>query len=356
MSIEIITRTAKRYYEELYLQNTAIQFFATIFGILDESTDSAFLLDSLIGSPYAIGYRPKNGESGVRNFQPGKGQLIEVPVASEKTPITESLLDKVIAGVDADGGFGQNEANLIGKIIRQHTSAVNMTKNYQALQLFSNGIFEAKAADGSDLGLDISFTRDASLTLTADFAVISITQAFANIQAAALAKGTPQENQCLILGANWQAEFSKNAEVQSFMQNNGANVNVSSDMMPPLFLNTEGLAVIARYRAPGMNFPLWLLSYQPAVSYVPSEGASSVPYVDADEALFFALSDERFRVNRGVNVIDGSGKRERAVGDLVIDTFSDNDPVTEYIRSNTRHVFVPANIDHTAKSTGSNFN
>ena len=149
MGIETITRAAKKFYEELYLQQTEKQLFYTMFDVLDESTTAGFLLDSLTGSPYAVTYRNKDGQSHVRQYSPGSGQLIEPPIASEKTPLSEELLDKVVAGVDATAGFGSNEAALVNQIVRQHVSAMNMTKNKQALDVLKNGVFYAKGPGGS---------------------------------------------------------------------------------------------------------------------------------------------------------------------------------------------------------------
>jgi len=104
-----------------------------------------------------------------------------------------------------------------------------------------------------------------------------------------------------------------------------------------------------------MIAPLWVCGYAPPVAYVSDLGETAAPYIGVNDAVFFSLTDQRFKVNRGVNIIDGNGARAREVGDLVVDRFTDNDPVTEYLRSQSRHVFVPGNINHTVKTTGSNF-
>jgi hypothetical protein len=356
MPIETITRAAKRYYEELYFQQTARQLFYTLFGLPDESTNSGFLLDKLIGSPYAVTYRQPNGESHVRKYTPGSGVLIEPPIASEKTPLSEDLLNKVIAGVDSTANFGTNEAKLVNDIMREHVSAFNMLKNYQAMQVFVTGQFQARGKNGTDVGLDIDYSRDAGNTLTADFAVITITEAFTNAINQLSTQGTPKGNLVAILGSSWVGEYSGNSEVQGFMQNNNANVIVDTAMIPPELLNTEGLYVIAKYRGPNMIAPLWICDYSPPVQYVSDLGETAAPYIGATKAVFFSLDDIRYKVNRGINIIGSTGNSERVVGDLVVDQFSENDPVTKYLRSQTRHALVPANIDHTVVSTGSNFN
>jgi len=248
MPIETITRAAKRYYEELYLQQVERQLFYNLFNIPDESSDAGFLLDTLIGSPYAVTYKAKGGQSHVRPYTPGSGRLIEPPIAAEKTPLTEELLDKLVAGVDAVGGFGRNEAKLVGDIVRQHVSAFNMLKNYQAMQVFVTGIFEAKGKNGGDLDLDIDYSRAAGNALTADFSSVDITAAFTAAINKLRDNGTPLDNLVAILGTNWQANYGADSDVTTAQQNNNANIIAASDMVPPELANIEAFiswAVIA---------------------------------------------------------------------------------------------------------------
>ena len=354
MGIETITRAAKQFYEELYLQQTERQLFYTLFNMLDESTAAGFMIDKLTGSPYAVTYRAKNGESHVRQYAPGSGLLIEPPIASEKTPLSEELLDRVVAGVDASSGFGNNEAALINQIVREHVAAMNMTKNKQALDVLKTGTFPANGPGGVDIEEGIDLSRAGANSLTYDFTVGSATMTIALSEAVEQlrSKGTPLDNMVCVMGSDWITKYNSDTAIAGYMDNNSANQIVASQMAPSELLNTEGLYVMGQYRGPGMVAPLWICQYAPPTSYVKDLGAASEPYVSDNAAIFFSLSDVRYRVNRGVNVIGENGKRMREVGDLVIDRFADNDPVTEYVRSNTRHCFVPANIDHTAVSVG----
>jgi len=70
------------------------------------------------------------------------------------------------------------------------------------------------------------------------------------------------------------------------------------------------------------------------------------------ECVALSLVDKTFSIKRGVDAFDDTGKVMRLVGDLVVDSYSENDPITTFIRSQTRHIYVYGNIDHTVKSTG----
>ena len=351
---DLITRTAKRYYEEVYLQNIGAQFFNKIFGIPDESTTAAFTLDKFTSSPFALTYRQKDGQSRVTQYTAGSSTTVEPPIASRKTPLSEDILDSVAAGVEADGGYGPNEAQQVNQILRDHVGGLNMLKNKQAIDVLQYGYFYALGPEGADVGLNITFGRDAGNSLTYDFtdAAATITAAFVEAQAQMIAMGTPYQDQVVVLGSDWQTEFTTDATVLAFMQNNAMNQLMVAQMAPPELLGIEGLFVLGQYRSAGMLAPLWVTAYAPPIAYVKDEGETSEPYVPTTNAIFFSLADTRYKINRGVNALDDMGQRVRLVGDLVIDRYSENDPVTEFIRTSTRHCFVPANIDHTVYTVG----
>jgi len=351
--MDILTRTAKKYYEELFLQGGK-QIFSTLFPTNDESTDSAFSLDTLIAEPYGIAYRDRDTQSALRPYDPGVGQVIDVPRASEKTPISESLLDKVAVGVNETAGFGANEAKIVGDIVRQHIAAHNMTKNKQALDVIESGVFTAKGVGGVDLGLSIDFARKSSLNMTYDFTANGATfsEAITNQQEELRANGTPLSNLVMMLGQNWLSAYSEDEEAQRFAQNNALNQLVVNPMTPQLLSGTQGLYVVGQLRSKKMLAPVWLTSYSPGISYRAHKGASPVDFMPANKAFMFSMDDTRWHVKRGILVKDDSGRVNRVVGDLVLDKFSDNDPVTTFLRSATRHVFIPANINHTSASTG----
>ena len=351
---DILTRAAKQYFEQVYFQQTERQLFNRLFNVVDESTDSNFILDKYTGNPYALTYRQKDGQSRVAQYAPGSGILIDVPIASRKTPITEELLDRVAAGIEAIGGFGINEAQMVNQIVRDHVAGLNMTKNKQALDVFADGKFYAKGPAGADIGLDISFWRNASNDMTYDFTTggASMSKALQEAQDYLRTKSTPLSNMVCIMGASWLSKYGSDTSIQAYTATSTQGNVLIQQLMPPELIGIDGLHVVGQYRAPGMVAPMWICAYAPPVAYIKDEGEAAGKYVADTQALFFALDDVRYKVNRGVNVLDENGKRVRAVGDLVIDRFSDNDPVVEYLRTSTRHCFVPGNPDHTAKSTG----
>jgi hypothetical protein len=351
MGIELINRTAKRYYEETYLQNTGKQFY-NIFDTPDDDEAAAFSLDSLIQDPYAATYRQGNGQAHVRPYAPGTGMVLIPPTIGEKTPITSDLRDKIIAGIEPAGGFTRHSAKLIGDILKQHTAAINMQKNYQAMQVLVGGTFLAPGPGGVDIGLTLDFGRSTDQTLTYNFTTGTMSGALKEAQDALLAKGTPMDNLCVIMGSTWLNDFSADTDIIAWRAANTANEILVQDMVPEWVNGIEGLYRVATYRAPDMIAPMHILSYSPPKQYVKDKGETAEVYIAATKAVFFSLSDERYKVNRGIDILDANGKIQRVVGDMVMDSYTENDPVAMYQRTQTRHAFVYGNINHTAVSTG----
>jgi len=354
MSLEIYTRAAKRAYKERHLQDTGSQFFNRIFGIEDRDTTANFLVDKLISTPYATSYTDRDGESHVRKFDPGTGYLYEVPISKEKTPVSGRLRDSIQVGSDASSGFGENEIKLTEDIVMQHVEAINMMKNWQAMQVFVDGKFYAYGPTGDTIGLDINFRRAAGNSTTYDFTAGAATVAAALQTAGALmdASGTPHSNRCVLMGQNWLNEYATDSDIADQQQNNPSAVIAAANMTPPQLLGIDGLYVVGQYRPPQSVSPFWILSYAPSVPYKATESGSAGNYIGDNDAVFFSLDDRRWKVTRGVDAFDDNGSVIRVASDIVFDTFNENDPIVKNLRSQSRQLFVPGNVDHTVKITG----
>ena len=98
-------------------------------------------------------------------------------------------------------------------------------------------------------------------------------------------------------------------------------------------------------------------SYNPGVKYTAYKGATATPWIPDDEMIMGSFDSPSYRIYRGIDVVNETvSKIIRTVGELVFDTYISASPVAEFFRSHTRHLFLMGNINHTLRSTGSNFN
>lgn len=349
--------TSKVFYKEIknVLMGGEIGIDKFLFGIDDFSPSSEFQLDRLITSPVGVVFRHKDSESHIRPYVPGKGIYYEIPHASEKTPISEQLRDSVVVGASENADFASNEAGRYQQIIQDHTIGHMVTRWYLALQTIRTGKFSPTGVSGADIGgLEIDFGRDASLDITYDFTGVGATidLALGELIDAYRAKGGSMNNACVLMGADWLNALETDDDVMVRMQANAANNIIELNMTPPAMRNTKGLFIVGRYRVPGRLFSVTLLGYSPDDQFTAYSGATAADYMPSDEALIFSTSDTRYRVGRGIDALNDSGKAIRVSGEVVFDTYNSKDPVTEFIRSQSRIAFIPGNVDRTARSTG----
>jgi hypothetical protein len=245
-------------------------------------------------------------------------------------------------------------AKNVEQILGDHVEGNNMTKWYQAINAVRTGIFVAKGDNGADLGLGYDMGRNVSQAITYDFTAggETMSEALTNMSLQLDKTNTPKANRIAILGATWITEWSSDSGILEEMQANSANQLLAQDMFEKKFGNIEGLYVLGQYRPRGATSPFWILSYVPGFEYVAYKGASAVPFIPDTEAVALSLNDKTYSIKRGVDAFDDRGKVMRVVGDLVVDSYSENDPITTFIRSQTRHMYIYGNIDHTVKSVG----
>ena len=350
--MDLITRGIKEIYKERKFKGKGIE--ELLFPVLDANRTAAFRMDRYITIPYGISYRNATNESIIRHFVPGTTELITVPRASEKTPIDEELRDQVAVGKEATGSALESILENVNQIIGDHLEGHYMTKRFQAIDTIRTGIFVARGDNGVDLGLGYDHGRDAGNSLTYDFTAGGATmdEALIDIDQILTSQGTPQGERFVIMGSSWVTKYSTDATILERMQANTANELLQQQIFSQQYGNVDGLYVLGRYRAAGMTAPVWILAYTPDSSYVAYKGASAAPFVPATSAVFGSFLDKRFRILRGVDAFGVNGRVERVVGDLVVDRFSENDPITEFIRSQTRHIYICGNVDHTGVSVG----
>jgi len=351
------TRRIKTFYELIYNQlmpgNIGIDDF--LFPVKDADADSSnFALDSLVKEIHGVVFRKRGEQSVVRPYEPGVGNIYEVPRISEKTPIDEKLRDAVIAGGEDTEALSSRQARLLAQIITQHTVAYATTRWKLALDVMRTGKFSPYGLDGHDIGLEIDFNRDGTLDDLYDFTATgaNINAALKNLYTAYRALNGAGDELCVIMGDDYAEAFETNDDVIEYRKANDSNLLILSNLIPETFNRTQGLRLLSRYRVPGVVDPMYILMYKPQGRFVQYAGASAQDFMPSDEMIMFSLNSTRYKVQRGVDVLGMDGRSTRAVGDVVFDEYTDKDPIVTYIRSQARYAFIPAMVNHTARQTG----
>ncbi len=352
MSIQILTETAKLYYEDMAFKGKQID--EVLFPSLDNSRNTTVKIDTYTGNPFALRALTKGQEAHVREYEPGDGYEFEPPVFKEKTPIDEHLRDSAVAGVDPKSGAADHVRQAVHHIVegpKGFLAAARMTRVKAALDVFLTGKFTAY--NGDETVKEIDFERDSSLTLTANFSSVTMDAALKAMYDALTPFGIPRGNLAVLMGSDWFADWTADADVKEKRNYTNPESMIEEKLIPDLLKGAEGLRVAARYSITGVPVPVWILTYEPNWPYLATKDGSTAPFMPVDKAVMFNLGGPGYRCNRGVDVTSPSKQIVREVGDLVIDSFIDNDPPVEWLRSNARFMYLPANINHTCVSTGS---
>lgn len=356
IALETFTRTSKVFEREIVNENvTGRGIDDFLFPNVNADADSDnFAIDSLIKTVHGISFRKKDEQSVLRPFENGTGMVYEVPLASEKTPISERLRGAVIAGQEVFASLSQREQAIYKETIAFHTVAYAQTRWKLALDTVRTGVFSPMGINGNDIGLSIDFGRDASLSLSYNFTATGATfdAALSQLLEAYYAQNGYGDDLYLIAGRKWLAEFYKDTGVKAKMEKNLSNVLVTSGLSPVGLDGVYGLKVQANYLVDGQTNPLAICSYRPQGLFAAYKGATPEAFVPDEEAILISTGSTRYKVLRGVDVFNDAKQPVRAVGDVVFDTYTEDDPIRTFLRSHARFAFVPGNINHTARIRG----
>lgn len=353
-TLDQFLRTTKRFYKELKHRKDQgkIGIDQLICPIDDISTQSTFSLDRFIQNIHGVVFRHPDSGSVVRPYEAGTGDVYSVQHISEKTPISEQLRDAVITGIESLASYSEHNMKLLTDIMEQHMAGHRATRWKLAIDLIRTGKFSPTGPSGVDLGFEIDFSRDGSLDLTADFGSVDIDTALKAVYDELADNGVNRDNLTFILGASWMSQLENDSDVLTKMQANAANEVISLNRMPEAFKNTQHLYLVGTYRIPGTVTSVNLCGYSPDSKYEAYKGASEVNFLPDDEMIAFSYNSPRYRVFRGIDALNDAQKAVRVAGEVVFDNYTEKDPVTEFLRSQARFAFIPGNVNHTARSTG----
>jgi len=356
ITLERFTRGMKVFYEKAF--NTLVGGKKGIDEFLYPSVDSDlsanFAYDDLIFTPHSIAFRRAGGQSQVMPYTPGVGRVLEIPIASVKTPVDERLRDAVIAGGEATESFASNNGRLMTQILKQHGVSWNVTKWKLALEQLRTGVYSPLGLGGQDIGLSYDQSRSATLATTYNFTTSGATMDLALKQMfnAGRAQNLPAGNLILLLGKKWLNEFETDSVVQAKREANVANELLQQQMNPSELNNVFGLYRVGMYRPAGVLAPMIVCTYDVDTSFYQYKGATAEDFLDENEAILFSTDSTRWTVNRGMDILNDSRQITRVVGDVVYDDFTESDPAQYNIRSQIRKAYFQADPNTVVRCRG----
>ncbi len=293
--------------------------------------------DTLPVSRRMARYRENNGASNISAYIPGRGVVYDPPALDESTPISEELARAVTAGLEADAPAQMQIVEKVARIQANHDNMITSAIVKQGMDIMIFGSFQPKGRGGVNVGGIFDFGRDPANTIAA------AADPVAQLQAAydqAKAKGV-SGNYVALIGADVLSALENSADFQNALKLQGVNAGMSR-----LVGENSVLADIipGGFKIPGRAARTSLLAFDE--SYEDESGAL-VPYMNPKGIIFTSLNATRVQAYGGVFIVNpqtGQGRMEK--GELVNDAFWRKDPDSYVLRSQSRPILIPADIDH----------
>ena len=283
-------------------------------------------------------YREVNAASNILAFLPGKGYVYNPATLDESTPITEELARAVTAGLEANAPAQQQILEKVAQIQNMHDAIFTAAIVKQAMDILTFGIFQPTGKGGGNIGAPFDFERDPDNTITGSTTAIDALQAAYDQYKA---KGGSATNLFAIIGAEVLSELEKDTDFQNALRLQGVNAGYSR-----LVGDNRVVADIipGGFKIPGRAARASLLAFDESYE---NESGAMVPFMNPKGIIFSSFNAPRIQAYGGIFIVNaqtGSGAVHR--GEIINDALWKKDPDSIILRSQSRPILIPGNIDH----------
>jgi hypothetical protein len=303
-------------------------------------------VDKLLPTGALAGYRPRGGASNILGYNPGEGLEGRPPIIGIKTPINEELASAVTVGMEVNAPANQQLLQKYVYIQDQHEDSIYNTIAKQAADILLTGKFTPVDDKGVAVGDVVDYGRDAALTISGDYSKSggSLDQIAAAYKA--LKKfGVPTAGLFVLVGSDVMSRLQGEEKFLDLLKMQGLNAGknwVSPD-------NRVVGTIIKNCLMPGAAVPMTILSFD---EYYANATGALTPFIPPKAVIVSSFNSPRFACYGGVFIAENNNGRIYT-GDIVSDRFWRKDPDELVLRSQSRPLLIPANVNHTACATSS---
>jgi hypothetical protein len=298
-------------------------------------------VDKLLPTGALAGYRPRGGASNILQYNPGEGFSSVPPIIGIKTPINEELATQVTVGMEANAPASRQLLQKYIYIQDQHEDSIYNTIAKQASDILVTGKFTPVDDKGNPVEDIFDYQRDASLTGSADYSgaggsLKQIADAYKPLKKF----GIPTAGLFVMVGSDIMARLQGEEKFLALLQIQGLNAGknwVSPD-------NRVVGTIIKNCLMPGAGVPMAVISFD---EYYADAAGALTPFIPPKAVVVSSFNSPRFACYGGVFIAENNNGRIYA-GDIVSDRFWHKDPDELVLRSQSRPLLIPANINHTA--------
>ena len=294
-------------------------------------------MDRVIPKRILARYREKGGASNILAYTPGKGYFYTPPNLDESTPVDEKLAAAVIAGLEANAPAEARITKLVSEILLQHDDAMTRTIVKQVFDICINGKFQPVGKGGVAIGEPFDFERNTGNTIKKDYsgkAIEQLTDAYDQY----VKMHGPQGRLFAIVGSSVLSALEDDDKFRKALELQALHAGVT-------YLTGENtvFAHITEMKIPGRAARFELFSFNEDYE---NEAGESVQYMNSKGLIFSSFNAPRMQLYGGVFIIDSNQKSRIMEGQMVTDSFVQKNPDAYIVRSQSRPLLVPGNVNH----------
>jgi hypothetical protein len=294
--------------------------------------------DTVLASRKIARYREVNAGSNIFAYIPGKGVVYTPPTLDESTPITEELARSVTAGLEANAPAQQQIVEKTAQIQRDHDAIITAALVKQAVDIMVTGAFQPKGKNGINIGNPFNYNRAAANTIApAADPVVQLQKAWDQYKK----QNGNTSNAFALVGKDVLSKLEENAAFQEALKLQGLNAGYSR-----LVGDNRVVADIipGGFKIPGRAARIALLSFDEAYE---AEDGTLTPFFPGNGMVVSSFNATRIRAYGGVYLVNNTTGAARVLkGELVSDAFWTKNPDSYILRSQSRPVLVPGEINH----------
>jgi hypothetical protein len=335
------TRALKIVFEE---SRPALADFLRLFWPSVRTYDTAEIpADNIVVSRKLARYREANAASNIFAYVPGKGAVYNPPTLDESTPISEELARAVTAGLEANAPAQQQILEKAAQIQANHDAIFTAALVKQAMDVLAFGKFQPKGKDGVPVGAEFNYARDPDNTIAAAAdPVVQLQAAYDQYKT----KGGPAVNLFALIGAEVLSALEASSDFMDALKLQGLNAGYSR-----LVGDNRVVADIipGGFKIPGRAARIALLAFDESYE---AEDGTLAPYMNPKGIILSSFNAQRVQAYGGIFLVNpASGQAQTVRGEIVNDAFWRKDPDSYILRSQSRPILIPADIDHVVYAT-----
>lgn len=285
-------------------------------------------------------YRQMNAASNVTSYNAGKKIVYVPPYLAEKTPVSEELAHAVAAGISQNAPPSVHLAAKIARIREQHREMFNRTTVLQAVRIFENGKFQPFGPEKTPIDEPIDYGRVAANTIKKSYTATPMKQLTDPI-GAILKEKAPTGNLYAIVGSKAMGRLIASQEFKDALT---ATYGTGAPTAPQQ--SNSPLFEFGRIYIPSKGY--WVTIYNFSATWEDDKG-ESFEYINPEGIIASSFGSAKYQMYAGIFLKDStSGKSGVYAGKMIMDALDNRDPDEDVLRTQSRPMLVPSNIDHTA--------